>query len=344
MRVTEPGEEQDVLERLPRQGDLLEGKFRVERVIGTGGFGVVLGVEHIHLKQRFALKLLHPSFASIPVIAARFLREAQVCARIHDEHVVRVTDTGTLLNDTPYLVMEYLEGRSLRDLLADRGRVSVAEAIDYVIQACRGVAAAHRLGIVHRDLKPENLFLVEGKAKPLIKVLDFGISKTVCAEDDPQSPSLTTTHSRLGSPHYMAPEQVRDARNADMRSDVWSLGAVLHELVAGTPPFDGTVGAVYAAVVVDAPARLSEKAPDAPRALEAIVLRCLDKDPSKRWSTVDELAAALVVVASGGNVEVTPPPPVKPRSISPIAGIAIASIVLVAAIVAVALALRSASH
>jgi serine/threonine-protein kinase len=343
MRVTEPGESDDVLERVPRQGDLLEGKFRVERVVGTGGFGVVLGVEHIQLKQRFALKLLHPIFAPIPVVSARFLREAQTCARIHDEHVVRVTDVGTLVSGTPYLVMEFLEGRSLREILLDRGRVTADEAIEYVRQACAGVAAAHRLGIVHRDLKPENLFVVENAGKPQLKVLDFGISKTVCAEDDPQSLSLTTTHSRLGSPHYMAPEQVRDARMVDRRSDVWSLGVVLHELVSGSPPFDGgSAGDVYAAVVVDAPAKLLAKAPDAPPALEEIVLRCLDKDPSKRWSTIDELAAALAALASGGHVETAPrksPAPPRPRP-SFHGVIAIACFVLLAAIAAVFLAFR----
>jgi serine/threonine-protein kinase len=284
-----------------QKGDVIAGKFLVERVLGAGGMGVVVEVRHIQLNQRAALKFLRPEAASHPVTAVRFLREAQAAAGIKSEHVVRVSDVGTLDDGRPYLVMEYLEGTDLRALLEERKRLPVADAVDYVLQACEAIAEAHRLGIVHRDLKPANLFLTErADGSPLVKVLDFGIAKALSeGEAGALRAGLTSTNAAIGSTLYMPPEQVRNAKNVDARADVWSLGVILHELVAGTPPFDGdSASAVCAAIVADPPASLLDKVPDAPAALDDVILRCLDKDIAGRYRTVGDLALALRPFAS----------------------------------------------
>ncbi|MBK9001150.1 MAG: serine/threonine protein kinase [Myxococcales bacterium] len=285
-----------------KQGDVLDGKYVVERVLGVGGMGVVVAARHAQLGSRVALKFLLPEAAADGNVCARFMREAQTVTRLTGEHVARVLDVGTLPTGAPYMVMEYLEGRDLGRILEERGALSVPDAIDYLVQACEAVAQAHAAGVVHRDLKPSNLFVTRGAdGSPLIKVLDFGISKAMARGlEDSQ---LTNTSGFLGSPQYMSPEQIRSAKHVDMRSDIWSLGVILHELLTGRPPFDAqTAGAVLANIIGDSPPAPSALRPEIPRELDAVVARCLEKDVRRRYATVGELVRDIAAFGRPATV------------------------------------------
>jgi serine/threonine-protein kinase len=299
----------------PRPGDVVAGKYVVERVIGSGGMGVVVAARHVHLGERVALKFLHTS--TDESFVARFLREAQLAVRIKSEHVGRVLDVGTLDDGSPYMVMELLEGSDLDQLLRAHGPAGVDVTLDYVLQACEAVAEAHSLGIVHRDLKPANLFLTRrADGSPLVKVLDFGISKLLGEFRGPTDRSLTRADDMLGSPQYMAPEQVRDPRNVDARCDIFSLGSILYKMLTGQPAFEGANPATVLAMVLSEPPKpLREHRPEIPPTLEALVLACLEKDPAARVPSVEVLARGLVPFALprprrlwGDPVVLAPPP------------------------------------
>lgn len=280
----------------PAVGTVLDGKYRVERVLGEGGMGLVVAARHVQLDQLFALKLLLPQYCEHEEAVQRFLREARSAARIQSEHVARVSDVGTLGDGVPFMVMELLEGRDLDRELQARGPLPIAEAAGYVIQACLAVAEAHAFGIVHRDLKPANLFLTRRRdGSFLVKVLDFGISKAI--EPDAvggADANLTSTAAVMGSPQYMSPEQIRSSKHVDARSDVWSLGTVLYELLTGEPAFKAdNAPATLAKIVADEVPPPSRSRPDLPAGLEAVVLRCLEKNRDQRFQSVAELASAL---------------------------------------------------
>jgi serine/threonine-protein kinase len=280
-------------------GTVLAGKYRVERVLGQGGMGVVAAAYHLQLEQRVALKLMLPHAVVSGEAVARFLREARAAARISSEHVARVFDVGALETGEPYIAMEYLEGSDIAELLVQRGRLPVEEAVDYLLQACEALAEAHAAGIVHRDLKPGNLFLVRRvDGRRFVKVLDFGISKVTGGPAQSNAPA-TRTSALMGSPLYMSPEQMGSSKHVDARSDVWALGVVLYELVSGTPPFNGeTLPQVCARVMSEPAPPLTELAPGLPPALCGAVHRCLEKDPARRFQSVAELAHALEPLAS----------------------------------------------
>ncbi|MCU0691643.1 MAG: serine/threonine protein kinase, partial [Polyangiaceae bacterium] len=220
-------------------GDTVAGKYQVERLIGSGGVGVVFAATHLELGEPVAIKFLLPRAAKNVVDVARFCREAQAAAQLKTEHATRVLETGVLHDGSPYMVMELLEGRDLADLLKLSGPLPIEEALEYVLQASVALAEAHRLGIVHRDIKPSNLFLTHHPdGTPLVKILDFGIAKaSVEAQAGVAPQDLTKTSALLGSPLYMSPEQIRSTKSVDARSDIWSLGIVLYELLCGTTPF-----------------------------------------------------------------------------------------------------------
>ena len=281
-------------------GQLIAGKYRIEHTLGRGGMGVVMAALHEHLNQRVALKFLIDEAYQQPEAVARFVREARAAVQIQSEHVARVIDVGTLDNGAPFMVMEYLRGRDLKEVSARRGPMPVSEAVDYVLQACDAVAEAHSLGIVHRDLKPSNLFLTERPDRsPLVKVLDFGISKALHGGDSNSQLQMTATAAIMGSPQYMSPEQIRSSKSVDARADVWALGTILHELLTGSPAYVAdTVPGLLAMIVADPPPALCASRPDAPRELEATILRCLEKNRDQRFASVAALARALERFAS----------------------------------------------
>ncbi len=274
-------------------GQILGGKYRIDRVLGAGGMGMVVAATHLHLDERVAIKFLLPEALQNAEAVARFGREARAAVKIRGEHVARVIDVGTFDNGAPYMVMEHLDGRDLAALLVERGPLAPADAVDAVLQACEALAEAHALGIVHRDLKPANLFLTrrpDGTAT--VKVLDFGISKVTNASASDNS--MTKTSAIMGSPLYMSPEQMTASRNVDARTDIWAIGVVLYELLTGRPPFSAdSLPEICGLILTAAPAAVRDHSPGIPDALQTAVLRCLEKDRARRFQSVRELAQAL---------------------------------------------------
>jgi serine/threonine-protein kinase len=275
-----------------KTGDVLGGKYKVERVLGAGGMGMVVAARHMQLGQRVALKFMLKDALSDPSNAERFAREARAAVRLQSPHTARVLDVGKLKNGEPYMVMEYLDGQDLDEVLRHNGPMAPHMAVDYMLQACEAFAEAHSLGMIHRDIKPKNLFLAKSvDGRPLVKVLDFGLAKTIGAIGDI---SLTATSAVFGSPQYMSPEQMRSAKDVDTRSDIWSIGVCLYELLTGRVPFDaGGLAEICAMVLKDAVEPPSKWAIGLPPDLDAVVVKCLEKDPKNRYQTVAELAFAL---------------------------------------------------
>jgi serine/threonine-protein kinase len=273
-------------------GTEIAGKYVVERKLGAGGMGVVLGVRHKELGERYALKLMLPAAAASEQARERFAREAKAAARLKSEHVARAIDFGFLEDGgAPFMVLELLEGQNLAERLVAEGPLDAREIARLMLHACDALREAHAEGVVHRDLKPSNLFCTSKRdGTTVLKVLDFGIAKTL-AQD---SAALTKTATTMGSPFYMSPEQMRSAKSADARSDLWSLGVTMFELATGHLPFVGeTVTEVAILVIEAAVPSPATYVPDLPPAFVEIVLRCLRKDPAQRYADVEDLAEEL---------------------------------------------------
>lgn len=277
-------------------GDVIDGKYRIDKPLAYGGMGVVCAATHVELETPVALKLVRAELASNPDATRRFLNEAKAAACLKGEHVARVIDFGTLPSGAPYMVMEYLHGCDLWSAIANQGPLPIVMAVDYVLQACEALAEAHALRIVHRDIKPENLFLAQmPDGSSSIKVLDFGISKLPRADDR----KLTNPNNGLGSPYYMSPEQMCAPSDVDPRSDIWSVGCVLYVLLAGQLPFyHESVAGVCAKVLSETPIPLRSLRPEVPDEIEAIIARCLEKERNGRYEDVAELVRALAPFAS----------------------------------------------
>jgi eukaryotic-like serine/threonine-protein kinase len=276
------------------EGQVLAGKYRVEKVLGSGGMGVVVAAWHLELEQRVAVKFLHPLAMERPDTAERFRREARSAAKIRSEHVARVIDVGIMEGGLPYMVMEHLDGHDVAEEMQKVGLLSIADSVDFVLQALEALAEAHAAGIVHRDLKPANLFLaLRPDGSRIVKVLDFGISKSLFGSSVAEM-SLTRTAALIGSPLYMSPEQMRSAKDVDTRTDIWSLGVVLYEMITGRPPYTGdSIPALCASLLNDQPVSMQQLRPDVSPSLEEAVMRCLTKDRQHRFATVSELGRAL---------------------------------------------------
>ncbi|HSN86692.1 MAG TPA: protein kinase, partial [Thermoanaerobaculia bacterium] len=290
----------DGLDALIRPGQVFAGKYRVEKILGAGAMGVVVAAWHLDLDQWVAIKLMRPEMAGEADAVVRFLREARAAARIQSEHVARVLDVSRLENGAPYIVMEHLSGTDLDQLLQERGPLPIEEAVEYVLQACEAIAEAHRHGIVHRDLKPSNLFLARrADGSPLVKVLDFGISKMSRGAQATLERSLTGATEVMGTPHYMSPEQIRSMKDVDGRADIWALGVILYRLLTTEHPFEAeNLGACLVKIAVDPPVSLRSRRASVPVELEAVVLDCLEKNRDKRLQTVAALAERLGPFAS----------------------------------------------
>ncbi|MCU0693929.1 MAG: protein kinase, partial [Polyangiaceae bacterium] len=274
---------------------VVDGKYRLERVLGEGGMGVVVQAYHLDLEKRVALKFMWGKKSQDAESVARFLREAKAAARLQSEHVARVLDVGRLPGGEPYMVMELLKGQDLCNLVEHHGPLAPDRAVSYVLQACSAIAEAHAAGIVHRDLKPSNLFLAEcSDGRRIVKVLDFGISKMSSAD----AAAMTNTRDVLGSPAYMSPEQIQSARNVDGRTDIWSLGMILYNLATGTIAYSAdNVAGVLTSVLTEAPVPVRDRRPELSEPLAAVIMQCLSKNPAKRPKSVAALARELAPFA-----------------------------------------------
>ncbi len=278
-------------------GTILANKYRVERILGQGGMGIVVEAKHIALDERVALKFLLAEYATHPEAAARFLREARAAVKIKSEHVARVSDVGTLETGAPYMVMEFLEGSDLAKVLETTGPLGIYDAVDFIIQGCEAIAEAHSYGIIHRDMKPANLFVSKRpNGAPIVKVLDFGISKV----NDPNGgvDNLTKTTAAMGSALYMSPEQMQQTRGVDHRTDIYALGVAAYELLAGKQPFYAeTLPQLCAEVLTGTPAPLRSARPDVPDELALVLSHAYARDRTQRFQTIAEFVLALAPFA-----------------------------------------------
>ncbi len=290
----------EFLRNLPRPDTIIGRRFRLGRTIGVGGMNAVFLARDQRLERDVAFKILSPALVGSREVVARFVNEARTLARLDSEHVVRVLDCG-VTNEAdapslPYMVLELLHGDDLRTEL-ERGPIPTERALSWILQACEGLAAAHADGVIHRDLKPENLFLcVKPDGTEVVKLLDFGIARSMLVPS-----ALTLSGEGVGSPGYMSPEQLRDATAADERSDIWSLGVVMYELLSGVPPFQASKPFdLCAQILAGKYPRLQQFRPELPRGLVAAVHRCLAVEPMNRFQSIFELAVALAAFCPGG--------------------------------------------
>jgi serine/threonine-protein kinase len=310
----------DLLEGALHPGDVLAGKYRVDELLGWGAMGFVLRAWHTELDEPVAVKLLLPELAQNDEALVRFEREARVAFKIKSEHVTRVLDVGRLESGQPYMVMEFLDGVELGELVyGSRGvepkALPIHDVIDYVLQACDALLEAHGLGIVHRDLKPDNLFLARrNDGTHCVKLLDFGLSKLVSrASRAPRERAITGEAQAMGTAHYMSPEQWVAAKTVGPAADIWALGVILYEAVSGSSPFQrNNYAAMCNAVLHEEPPPLAELRPDVPPGLDEAIRGCLKKAPEERYASVADLAAALLPFAAPG----TRPPPGLERGIA----------------------------
>ncbi|MBL8740542.1 MAG: serine/threonine protein kinase, partial [Myxococcales bacterium] len=268
----------------------------MRRVLGQGGMGVVYHAIHRELEHPVAIKIMHQDLAINPNLVQRMLHEARTVAKLRSEHVARVLDVGRLPTGAPYIVMEYLDGADLATLITEHGTLPVETAVMAILQCCEAVAEAHAEGVIHRDIKPENLFrTLHADGTPTIKVLDFGIAKHL---EGPRKKVLTTPNTVVGSPNYMSPEQMRADGVVDTRTDIWSVGVVLYELLTGHTPFEAaTLTKVCARVLHDEPIPPREYEPAIPLELERVIMSCLEKRKEDRIANVADLACALAPFA-----------------------------------------------
>ena len=277
------------------EGQVISDRYRLIRLLGKGGMGSVWLAEHTALKNEIAIKLIDSELGTVPQLRARFLREAQLAARIKSAHVVQVHDYGVSGDGRPYIAMEYLVGMSLRERLEKRGRLSGIETARIVSHVCRALSRAHEAGLVHRDLKPENIFIAQEGDEELIKVLDFGVAKAADALSD-SGVDPTRTGALLGTPFYMSPEQAQGLKTVDYRTDLWAMGVVVFECLTGGRPFSApALGPLIRKILVDPIPAPSSLAPEPTREVDAWMTRALARDPAGRFASARELSEAFMI-------------------------------------------------
>jgi serine/threonine-protein kinase len=295
----------------PHEGDLINGKYRLVRLIGDGGMGSVFEARHEHLGTTVALKFLHPELAKRQQLVARFVREAQLSATIQSNHVAHVTDIDQSGDGLAYLVMELLQGDSLQTILTRDKKLPTDIALDYTMQILAGLEAAHERGVVHRDLKPDNVFVVPTARGPLVKLLDFGIAKLRRSKEFQEG--LTRPGVMMGTPEYMAPEQAYSAESVDARADVYSVGAMLYEMLAGTRPTQGDDAQQIAAfIMTNKVVPLHQINPAVSEGLAQVVHRAMAAAPEERFASAADLRSALLPFCGNlsleGRLAATPAP------------------------------------
>src|SRR5215210_5465895 len=281
-------------------GQTLAGKYRVEERISEGGMGTVYRATHVLMEKQVAIKVLHPSLAADEKIVARFTREAKAASRISHPHAISVTDFGESENGVVYLVMEYLRGRTLKDVVRSGGPMTLARAVEIVRQVSGALEAAHHEGVVHRDLKSDNIMLEEATGGDWAKVLDFGIAKIQQTEHSihETDPGLTAPNLIIGTPQYMSPEQCSQASDIDARSDIYSFGVIVFEMLAGHVPFSGdSPTAIMMKHIQEPPPSILEERKDLPAEVGRVLARALAKRPEDRFQSAGELSAALASAA-----------------------------------------------
>ena len=285
-------------------GAVVDGRYRIDELIGEGGMGKVYLAEHVEIGKRVAVKVLHPSYSRMPDLVERFRREARAASKIGHPNIVDVTDSGTTSEGSVYFVMEYLEGVELGAVLDREGSIEAARAVRITIEMCRALAAAHAVSVIHRDLKPENIFLItrEGSSD-FVKVLDFGIAKSTEAEEARER-KLTSPGMAMGTPEYMAPEQAA-GKPADIRCDVYAVGAILYEMLTGVTPYQGDnfMEVLTKKATID-PLPPVALRPDLPAELSAIVMRAMARNPDDRPANMEALAYELTKYLAGRGAAV----------------------------------------
>jgi serine/threonine protein kinase len=296
------------LSTYPQPGEVLDGKYRVEHLLGEGGMGAVAKATHLLRRAPVALKFMSGAVLSLQGAVERFVNEGVAASQIDSDHVVKIFDVGRLPSGAPYLVMEYLEGFDLAQLLEREGpKLDTSRAVHFTVQALRALHTAHGAGIIHRDMKPSNCFVIAKDGEPdFVKLVDFGISK-VRASEDGGAPQLTRTNSALGTPLYMSPEQARSPRDVDHRTDLYSVGAILYEMLAGRTPYSAGSGEyteMLFKIFTTEPEPLGHCRPDLPEALTAVVARALHRDRNERFASAADMAEALAPFADERSAQV----------------------------------------
>jgi serine/threonine-protein kinase len=293
----------------PLTGDVLDGKYRIERLLGEGGMGAVAKATHLLRRAPVALKFMSPAVMAVGGAVERFVNEGVAASQIDSDHVVKVFDVGRMPSGAPYLVMEYLEGCDLAQLMArDGNAIEPRRAVHFTLQMLRALQTAHAAGIIHRDMKPSNCFVIEKDGEPdFVKLVDFGISKVRTDDAEGRSPQLTRTNSALGTPLYMSPEQARSPRDVDHRTDLYSVGAILYEMLSTRTPYTAESGEyteILFKIFTTEPEPLRGVRPDLPEPLCAVVHRALARDRDVRYGSAQEMADALAPFADDRSAQV----------------------------------------